>query len=74
MFADGVSEPLPCSYANFIFVNGGLIVPVFNCPQDAEAIEILTKALPDRKIVTLDGSFLIEGGGGIHCMSKQEPL
>ena len=73
MFANGVVEPLPCSYANFIFVNGGLIVPVFNCPQDSEAIEILTKALPDRKIVTLDGSFLIEGGGGIHCMSKQEP-
>ncbi len=67
------TEILPCSYANFIFVNGAVIVPVFNCPQDEEALEIFSKALPDRKIQPLDGSFLIEGGGGIHCMSKQEP-
>ncbi len=73
MFAGGVVEPLPCSYANFIFVNGGLIVPVFNCAQDTEALRILSEALPDRQIVALDGSFLIEGGGGIHCMSKQQP-
>jgi len=73
MFADGVVEPLPCSYANFIFVNGGLIVPVFNCVQDSIAVEILSLALPERRIVAIDASFLIVGGGGIHCMSKQQP-
>ena len=68
-----VSEPLPCSYANFIFVNGGLIVPIFNCKHDAEALAILQKAMPERKVVGIEARVLIEEGGGIHCMSKQEP-
>ena len=68
-----VSEPLPCSYANFIFVNGGLIVPIFKSQYDDEALSILQKALPERKVIGIDARVLIEEGGGIHCMSKQEP-
>lgn len=67
-------EPLPCSYANFIFVNGGLVVPIFNSKHDQEALEILQKALPDRKVIGIDARVLIQEGGGIHCMSKQEPI
>ena len=66
-------KKLPNSYANFIFVNGGLIVPLFNCNTDKEALAIFKKAFPGRKIVGLDCSLLIQEGGGIHCMTKQEP-
>ncbi|OGI20841.1 MAG: hypothetical protein A3B68_09940 [Candidatus Melainabacteria bacterium RIFCSPHIGHO2_02_FULL_34_12] len=64
---------LPNSYVNFIFVNKGVIVPVFNCSTDKEALVIFKKIFPKRKIVGLDCTLLIQEGGGIHCMTKQEP-
>ncbi|MBI3591545.1 MAG: agmatine deiminase family protein [Candidatus Melainabacteria bacterium] len=67
-------ERLPKSYANFIFVNGGVIVPVFNCNTDKEALAIFKKVFPDKKIVGIDCSLLIQEGGGLHCMTKQEPV
>ena len=67
------NERIPNSYANFIFVNGGVIIPTFNCPSDKTALEIFKKAFPDRKIAEIDCSLLIEEGGGLHCMTKQEP-
>jgi len=67
-------ERLPNSYANFIFVNEALIVPVFACDEDQQALEILQKAMPDRKILSIDARVLIQEGGGLHCMSKQEPV
>lgn len=66
-------ERLPNSYANFIFVNGGVIVPIFKCDADKKAISIFKKIFPKRKIVGIDATLLIQQGGGIHCMSKQEP-
>ncbi len=66
-------KQLPNSYANFIFVNGGLIVPLFNCKSDKEAISIFKKIFPGRKVLGIDCSLLIQEGGGIHCMTKQEP-
>lgn len=73
MVLDGKNEPLPCSYANFIFVNNALIVPIFKSKYDEIALSILQKALPERKVIGIDARVLIQGGGGIHCMSKQEP-
>ena len=67
------NERLPNSYSNFIFVNGGIIVPTFNCESDKEVLNIFKKLLPKRKVVSIDCSLLIEEGGGLHCMTKQEP-
>lgn len=71
MYLEG--ERLPNSYANFIFVNEGIILPLFNCEEDSIAIDIFKKSFPDRKIVGIDSTLLIEEGGGLHCMTKQEP-
>ena len=68
------SEELPKSYANFIFVNGGIIVPTFSCKTDEKVLEIFKKLFPKREIVGIDCSVLIEQGGGLHCMTKQEPF
>jgi agmatine deiminase len=67
-------EYLPASYANFIFLNGAILIPTFNCLQDKEALEVFKRNFPDREILTIDSSLLIQEGGGLHCMSKQEPL
>ena len=64
----------PASYVNFIFVNGGVIIPIFNCNTDKEALAIFKKVFPTRKVVGVDCSLLIQEGGGLHCMTKQEPL
>lgn len=64
----------PGSYVNFLMCNAGVIVPVFNNPNDQIAIDIIEKAMPDRKIIPLDATEIIWGQGSFHCLSQQEPL
>jgi agmatine deiminase len=68
------NERLPNSYANFIFVNSAIIVPVFSCKQDDIALRIFADIFPDREVIGMESRLLIEEGGGIHCASKQESL
>ena len=64
----------PASYLNFIFLNGGLLVPVYNCESDSLALEYFKNIFPDREIIGMDCTVPIEEGGSLHCLSKQEPL
>jgi agmatine deiminase len=66
----------PLSYVNFVFVNGGVVMPTFGgiCKQtDEEAVAIMEKVFPDRKIITVDGMPIIRGGGNVHCITQQIP-
>jgi len=65
---------LPASYMNFIFVNGGLIVPIYNCENDSVALQYFKKIFPEREVIGMDCSTPIEEGGSLHCLSKQEPV
>lgn len=67
-------EYLPASYANFILLNGAVLIPSFNCAEDDLVQEVFTRNFPSRKVLSIDSSFLIQEGGGLHCMTKQEPL
>ena len=67
-------EILPASYMNFIFVNGGILVPTYESPNDAIALEYFRSIYPDRIIEGMDCRGVIEEGGSLHCMSKQQPL
>lgn len=71
MFLEG--QRLPNSYANFVFLNGAILVPIFDCDQDKIALDIFAKAMPERKIIGIHSRLLIQEGGALHCMSKQEP-
>ena len=62
----------PKSYMNFIFVNGGLIVPTYNCAYDSIALDYFQRIFPDREVIGMDCSAPIEEGGSLHCLSKQE--
>ncbi|MCA9174609.1 MAG: agmatine deiminase family protein [Planctomycetales bacterium] len=63
---------LPCSYCNFIFVNGGAIVPQFDDPADREAIALLKELLPGRDVVGAPAVDLVWGLGAFHCLSQQQ--
>ncbi len=60
------------SYINFLIVNGGVIIPEFGTPVDAEAKRILQEVFPDRKVVQIKAAReIILGGGNIHCITQQ---
>jgi agmatine deiminase len=65
---------LPASYANFLIVNGAVLVPVFRQPRrDARACGILADCFPGREIVPMDCTDLVFGFGALHCISQQQP-
>ncbi len=67
-------QRVPASYANFLIVNGGVLVPTFRQPgPDARALEIIQGCFPDRKVVGVDCYHLIWGLGTLHCISQQQP-
>jgi len=67
-------ETLPASYMNFIFINGGLIVPIYNCETDSLALKYFKRVFPNREIISMDCTIPIEEGGSLHCLSKNMPM
>ncbi len=70
----GNGESAPVSYCNFYIGNGVVLVPQFDHPNDSQAREILADTFPGREIIGIDSTDLIYGGGGIHCITQQEPV
>ncbi|MBP5857820.1 agmatine deiminase family protein [Marivibrio halodurans] len=64
---------LALSYINFYIANGAVIMPVFDDPADAAAVETITALFPDRKVITLPGVEVVRGGGCFHCITQQVP-
>ncbi len=62
------------SYVNHLVVNGGVIACGFGEPAaDADARAVLAEAYPGREVVTVDARPLFDRGGGIHCITQQQP-
>lgn len=66
-------ERLPATYANFLFVNGALLVPTYNDDFDTIALQTLQEALPNIDVVGVESSILIRQHGSLHCISMQFP-
>lgn len=67
-------ERLPASYANFLIINGAVLMPTFRqAMRDAEAAEVLAGCFPGRTVVPIDCLELIWGLGTLHCLSQQQP-
>lgn len=62
-------ERLPATYANFLFVNGAVLVPTYGVKQDEEALEIFRKTFPNRDIVGINCFSLIKQHGSLHCVT-----
>jgi agmatine deiminase len=70
---DAAGERLPATYANYLVINGAVLVPTYNDPADEPALEVVQKAFPDRKIIGIDCSTLIRQHGSLHCVTMQIP-
>ncbi|MBX7490871.1 agmatine deiminase family protein [Helicobacter turcicus] len=66
-------ERLPATYANFLFINGAILLPIYKDKNDALAIHVLQKACPKHKVIPIDCSVLIRQHGSLHCISMQFP-
>jgi agmatine deiminase len=66
-------QRLPASYVNFYVANESVLVPTFNDVHDRRALEVLSQAFPDRRVVGIHSVDLVWGLGAIHCMTQQEP-
>lgn len=68
------NERVPFSYINFYFANDAIILPTFNSPKtDDTAKEIFKDIFPKRHIHSINATPIVHGGGGIHCITMQQP-
>lgn len=66
-------EHLPATYANFLIIDGAVLVPVYGVAEDVVALARLAEVFPAREIVAIDARPLIEQFGSLHCVTMQLP-
>ncbi len=68
------SNELFCrSYVNSYICNGGVIMPKYGLREDDMVQEVFEQYLPNRRVVQVEISSIAIGGGGIHCITQQQP-
>ena len=65
--------PVDWSYLNHLVVNDGVIACTFGDEQDEASLAVLAEAYPGRRVVGVDARPLFDRGGGIHCITQQQP-
>jgi len=71
--AQGIRRRLAASYANFLIINGAVLMPAYDDPADAAAAAVLAQAFPGRNIVPVPCRPLIWQNGSLHCITMQLP-
>lgn len=66
-------ENLAASYVNFYISNSAVIVPAFGDVNDQIAVEILSRCFPERRVIPINATEVIKGGGNFHCLTCQIP-
>ena len=64
---------LGATYANFLIINGAVLVPVYNNPMDQAALDKLREAFPHREVIAIDCEAVIRQNGSLHCLTMQLP-
>ena len=64
---------LAASYANFLILNGAVLMPSYGDEADARAAAVLAEAFPGREIVQIDCRPIIWQNGSLHCLTMQLP-
>lgn len=71
---DADNNRLPATYANYLPLNQAVLVPLYNdMENDNIALETIQKVFPDRKIIGIDCTALIQQHGSLHCATMQMP-
>ena len=71
---DTEAEVFCASYTNFYIANGAIIMPAYGIAADQVAAGVLAQAFPGREIVPVHINHLAHGGGGVHCITQQQPV
>ena len=66
-------ERIPATYANYLVINGAVLVPTYDTDLDAIALAQVQQAFPDHEIVGIDCQALIRQHGSLHCVTMQYP-
>jgi agmatine deiminase len=67
-------DKLPASYANFYIGNSAVLVPTFGDRNDDMALTKISDFFPQREIVGINCTHLVQGFGAIHCVTQQQPI
>lgn len=66
-------ERMPATYANFLIINGAVLVPLYDDHHDAQALAALAGCFPGREIIGIPCLTLIAQHGSLHCATMQLP-
>ena len=70
---DPSGNRMPASYANFLVINGAVLVPSYGDVSDAAAQAVVAQAFPGRAIIGIDATTPIRQHGSLHCLTMQLP-
>ncbi|MDO4462616.1 MAG: agmatine deiminase family protein [Bacteroidia bacterium] len=70
---DDEGEMLPGTYANYLYVNNYILLPIYGVEEDAEAIKVMQQVFPDKEILAVNCRALIKQHGSLHCVTMQYP-
>ena len=70
---DAGGRRLPAGYANFLIINGAVLVPTYADPADPKALAVIAGLFPDREVLGIDCRRLIRQSGSLHCVTMQLP-
>lgn len=71
---DSDNNRLPATYANFLITNSKVLIPTYGQPDnDAKALGILRRLMPDYTVEGVDCTALIQQHGSLHCATMQFP-
>ena len=70
---DESGERIPATYANFLVLNGAVLVPTYGSGKDAAALEAIGRSFPGRRIEGIDCRTLLIEHGSLHCATMQIP-
>ena len=60
---------LPATYANFLIINGAILVPTYHVKEDAFVLNIFRRLFPSRDIIGIDCRAVIKQNGSLHCLT-----
>jgi agmatine/peptidylarginine deiminase len=64
---------LASSYANYLVIDGAVVMPAYGDPADAAAARVVAAAHPGREVIPVDARELIWQNGSVHCLTMQLP-
>ncbi len=73
IYHEGIWNGGCSSYINSYLANGAVIVPGYGYDRDESAVETYRHIYPDREVIQVPIHNLALGGGGVHCVTQQQP-